>query len=735
MGFLQALFLAGTATFVIPVIIHLIFRTRKRRLIFSSLRFLEESLLRESRRLRLRDLILLLLRCAACILVALAFARPYRAGQLLAGPEGQPREDLVIVLDDSPSMNAQEGAATRWAGALDKAQKLCRERRPGDRVGLVLGSAPGRPDIELSGNFAALEASLKRAQPSALRGDLASAARTALELLADSTAPRRRVAVLSDFQATQVDRGTWAELAQRAAAAPRPVAVQLEAPGERPAERLANLAITDVRPKSDVWMENRPVPLAVRLENFGHGEAANLAVRLVHQDRVLARRTVGLAPRGGAEVELAAGFPRPGELHGRVEIDGHDALPDDDRRLFALRLRDSVKALVIEDRLRETDSFLDQSYYVRMALDPRPRGGETTPAAGAPPEAAGQVQVMAAAAAGLRAQTLEDADLIFTVGLTTLPDDLLRAMEETVKNGRSLIVFLGRSEGRWATSFYEGPLWKEGRGLLPARIAGAYEGNLLAGKYDGLDAFTASHPIFQPFVGEYESELRRPRFLRHYKLDAADLKLGERPPGAVLATFNDGSPFLVERAFGKGRVLAFPFCPRPEVTDLPKRKVFVPLMHQLIRCLAGVESSARRNLLAGDSFTATESGAAPEVEVGVERPAPLSDTLKVSSTEPVNAGAVGVYAVSFQRGRLTERVFWACNLDPRESDLYPEDLPALQALFASNLVEAAGSVPSPKISSQSDDELKAQAPDWRYLLVAALACLLLELLVREFWER
>src|SRR5262245_691561 len=107
MGFLQAIFLAGTATFALPIVIHLIFKIRKKRLVFSSLRFLRESMLKESRRLRWRDLILLLLRCAACILIALAFARPFRNDQVLAGPAGEPREDLVLVLDDSASLNAQ----------------------------------------------------------------------------------------------------------------------------------------------------------------------------------------------------------------------------------------------------------------------------------------------------------------------------------------------------------------------------------------------------------------------------------------------------------------------------------------------------------------------------------------------------------------------------------------------------------------------------------------------------
>src|SRR5947207_15865104 len=97
--FLHPLLAFGAATFSIPIVIHLIFRMRKRRIVFSSLRFLQQSMLKESRRLRLRELILLLLRIAACVLVALAFARPFRPNNALAGGGNRPQQDVVMVLD------------------------------------------------------------------------------------------------------------------------------------------------------------------------------------------------------------------------------------------------------------------------------------------------------------------------------------------------------------------------------------------------------------------------------------------------------------------------------------------------------------------------------------------------------------------------------------------------------------------------------------------------------------
>ncbi|GMV79385.1 MAG: hypothetical protein AMXMBFR7_05690 [Planctomycetota bacterium] len=730
MGFLNALFLAGTATFALPVVIHLIFKLRKRTLVFSSLRFLRESVLRETRRLRLRDLLLLLLRCAACILIALAFARPYRAGAVLAGPSGELREDLVLVLDDSPSMAAQDGSTTRWQMAVDQALVAASAKNL-ERLGLVLTGDPGRPEVELARNFEATkEALAKRTRPGFVRGDPAQALQTALDLLADSAAPRRRVLLISDLQLNQMDRTALAETGQRAVTMPRPVQIEIRPPhadGKVPG-KLNNLSLDEVRAKSDVWLEGRPVRFAVRLSNHGDGEASALAVRLLSGDKILAQRTVGLGPRDARDIELTALFPKAGPVHGRVEIDGRDVLPDDDRRFFALHLRDSIRAVIAEDRLRESGAWLDESYYVRMALDPRPRGGE------APKEVPpGAVRVDTVAARDLTPAVLKGADVLFLVGVTELPAATLATLEQAVQAGLNLVLFLGRSDGTLATGFYNGPFWKEGKGLLPARPGERFEGNLVEARFSSLDTFAVDHPLFAPFKGEIEQELRRPKFLRHFKPDPKDLSAGERPPGQVLATFSDGSPMTVERPFGLGRVLMFSFLPRPEKdTDLPKRTVFVPLMHQIVKHLSGIEQGAQRQLTVGEDLTLAGLALQPQTTVRLARPAPHNDTLDLTGSDHLTTDTVGLYTATYQPGQLAEQAQWAVNLDPAESELKAEDLAAIQALYASNLKEEDPDE-GPKLALQADEELKAQAPDWRYLLVAALACLLLEVALRDFW--
>jgi len=74
MAFLNPIFLLGAIAAGVPVLVHLVRRTRAPRIQFPSLMFLRKIEQKTIRRRKLRNLLLLLVRCAALLLLALAFA-------------------------------------------------------------------------------------------------------------------------------------------------------------------------------------------------------------------------------------------------------------------------------------------------------------------------------------------------------------------------------------------------------------------------------------------------------------------------------------------------------------------------------------------------------------------------------------------------------------------------------------------------------------------------------------
>ena len=77
MSFLTPLYILGMAAIAAPIVFHLIRRTPKGVVPFSTLMFVTATPPRLTRRSRVDQLLLLLLRALVVLLLALAFARPF----------------------------------------------------------------------------------------------------------------------------------------------------------------------------------------------------------------------------------------------------------------------------------------------------------------------------------------------------------------------------------------------------------------------------------------------------------------------------------------------------------------------------------------------------------------------------------------------------------------------------------------------------------------------------------
>src|SRR5256714_15522590 len=103
MAFLNPIFLLGAMAAALPVLAHLVRRTRAAKIQFPSLMFLRRIEQKTIRKRRLRNWLLFALRCAAVVLLALAFARPYFSGAS-AAPTSSSLSSSGILIDVSDSI-------------------------------------------------------------------------------------------------------------------------------------------------------------------------------------------------------------------------------------------------------------------------------------------------------------------------------------------------------------------------------------------------------------------------------------------------------------------------------------------------------------------------------------------------------------------------------------------------------------------------------------------------------
>jgi hypothetical protein len=194
-GFLHPWALFGLAAAGIPVLLHLLARREPPTVVFPAVRYLITTTREHQRRLKLQNLLLLLVRTLLVIALVLAAAGPTLP---LRGVPGHAPSALVLIVDNSPSSGAVVGGSPRVAQLRDAARRVLARATPDDALWLL--TADG---ILQRGDAATLGARVDELDVSPHRLDLGAALGLARDVLAAD--PRMgETVLLSDVQASAV---------------------------------------------------------------------------------------------------------------------------------------------------------------------------------------------------------------------------------------------------------------------------------------------------------------------------------------------------------------------------------------------------------------------------------------------------------------------------------------------------------------------------------------------------
>ena len=137
MTFLNPLVLFGLVAAAIPLILHLLNLRKLRTIEFSTLTFLKELQQTKIRRLKLRQILLLIVRTLLIIVIILAFARPALRGTILGTIGTNAHSSVVFILDDSFSMTVSDEHGEYFKQAKDATVRLIELLKEGDEAYLV----------------------------------------------------------------------------------------------------------------------------------------------------------------------------------------------------------------------------------------------------------------------------------------------------------------------------------------------------------------------------------------------------------------------------------------------------------------------------------------------------------------------------------------------------------------------------------------------------------------------
>lgn len=700
MSFLNPLLLIAGLGIGLPILAHLLNRFQVQRTDWAAMQFLNRSIRVRSRQIKLRDLFLLILRCAALLLLVFALARPTWKNSSSSWLPGERRAGVVIAIDSSFSMGHGVEGQSRFAEALKRVDVIRGKMAPGDPVTLVMLGGDQRVVLRnMAFDQARFDEALAGLKPGAGRLDLANEPKRIAGLVADMEAPNKEVYLITDAQAADWKQPS-AQLRDSLAALGRQAKVFVVP--VRGGD--SNLAVTELQMVSGVLRKGTTARYRATIRNCGSAPVSNVAVQCRIENVEIDRKIIPVIAGGASEsVSLFVPFHNAGATRITAEISGDGLAADNVRRAVAV-VRDRVSVLCVDG------SSGDAGRLVVATLMARADGAN-----------AEDHIVRTVPWLSFPAENLNQVDVIVFTDVPEITGEQARQLERFVRKGNGLVWFPGDN--------IKAAAWNERAAsastpLLPAMIRSKVETSDALGAGKPLDAGISDHPVCVPLMSLPADLLGETRFLRLLEVEPLPNSF------PVLQLAGGRKPVLLEHALGRGQVFMFTTTAETTWNNMALTPVFPMVMQQIVTYLTGREFERPRTV--GDSLALTYVDQPDASDAVFETPSGKTITVPVREAGGQfvalleNAPDDGYYTarVSVQAPGLPIAV----NVDPRESDVacLPEpelraNLTGLGLRVASGDVELAAAIEANRTGSSS----------WRFFMMTALVFLVLESLLAD----
>ena len=616
MTLLNGLLAFGAAAFTIPLIIHLLHRSRYQTIDWGAMHLLQSSRNLNSRRLQWQQILLLLLRCALPVLLAMAMARPLL--QSFLSTDGQSALSIAIILDDSMSMFAadqkegNDSNPTHFSVACQSAADILKELPSGSNAIVLLGgSTPealfGQVPEEL---VLKLKEVGERSFPAGEFG-LEESIRSSLQWLASSPHPRRQLVLISDFQ-----KHEWSNLMEREISdvteliASQTVRPQLSfvsvgpASESRASSHLSNLSVESIDVSPSLLAVARESSISATLGNHDTAKCDSVLVAVLVNELEIERQEIAIAEASTAVIRSRWSPKLAGDHVVRVQILRDDDLIADNSLSTAIVVQEPIPILLV-DGDRRSEAMQSETDFLRLALSPFSLlTGEK-----------GDV---------FNSRTIQQHELsesllsnyrtVCLCNVREVTDVQQKWLRDYVERGNGLMVFLG---DKVRTEQYQTWPTLANNGLRIANFAARTK----------VQANSAENPELKSSLGEdilgaggrvklqqiefapirelspaSVASLASVRFEHRTPITLDPVSLTNASDASVAMRFEDDQAWILESRIGKGRCLWISTACDDDDSNLPTRSIYVPLIQKLTAFVCNA-IPPETSLLASDVWT------------------------------------------------------------------------------------------------------------------------------------
>lgn len=716
MTFLNPLVLLGLAAAAIPLILHLLNRRKLRTVEFSTLRFLKELQHSSLRRLKLRQLLLLIIRTLLIITLVFAFARPALRGPFAGMIGGQANSSMVIIVDDSPSMTVRNERGMLFEQAREAAKRLLELASEGDRIRILPLSSLHVDSTSLSYDLPkSARTELERLRPSQIATPFSRLFPPLHQLLETSREANREVYIISDCQATQFAEPI--DSVENKAIFEPGVQFFLLQTAAGPQQ---NAGVSSVEVESRILAQNRPAQAKISIRNFGKNPLQQVLVSIYLDGARIVQQTVDIAGQSAATLTPAIIPKRTGVLAGYVQLED-DAMEADNTRSFVVTIPEKITVTAVGPVTPET----------RFPLLALTLGKDSL--------ITDRLTVLQTTPDKMLLTDLGRSDVLLLYGVSSLSPAQGTAIAAYVQRGGGLIIFPGKD--LQATSYNES-FWKPLNlpGWDPTLTVDSIQGN--PSSFVSFSTVDYAHPIFHGLFEQ--SQLQKqgtPAIESPHVWRTVGMKADAR--GISIITLSNGEAFLSEYRKGEGRILAFAVEPGTQWSDFPLKGIFVPLIHRAVTYLASpAEADTTVTVGSRVQFSLRSSRGDVRTRYIVTSPSGIEErvapharsgdgTIEFESSPSAETGVFSLKAEETGRSPLKILAARAVVLPESEGDLRPATEDELASFWRRHGIESeqVRLLAADGALERTIQESRFGVEFWKYLLVIAAALAAAEMLI------
>lgn len=638
--FTNPMMLLGLLAVGLPVVAHLLSRRRFDVVEWGAMQFLNPSR-KTRRRMKLEELLLLLVRMIVIAAVALAISRPWIRSGLLLGYNSAGSRDVVLVIDGSNSMGRSDGMTSVHAKAIRRAKDFLDTLQIGDTVAVIdARDVPARVTDGGLQDLTVVSQLLDEIPGPGGAADLQRACESAVAILGRSSNASREVVVFTDRQRagwSVADATSWKrfdDVLKFPAVRPRVWVVDMSH-GLGPIRD--NISVGQLSVSRDLTVPGFPVSCEVPIRNAGSA-AVDVALHVL----VDGQRLTGMDSTVSVPAKSETTFTRSVRFSGqgthlvtvRAERPNDSVLADNESSA-AVQVTSAVPVLLVEgsDSVQPTARTL---FFAELALSP-------------PENTAPWIQARTVHWSELVAADLKDVAAVVLGDVSRLPNGLPNALRDFVAAGNGVLISLGPSttaesfqrlyqqsgllpniqltrirqhdpnssvpttvapyslEAGWLNRFRE----RRGATLLTSAFSQWWmlEVSAKTGDNQGADADGDSGAEADANAGSDAAA----NSAKATRLPAASAKQDASAVPVTVAQLTTGDPLLLQSECGRGRVLLMTSNLDAAWNVLPSKPDYVPFLHEALFQMAA--SKVSRNVGFGQPLLTVVPGEMPEEQL------------------------------------------------------------------------------------------------------------------------